>query len=260
MARAAADRKSVAFVGGGTDLGLGSRPARLDTLIRTGALSRLVDHAPADQVVTAEAGMTLSALAAVLARHGQRLALDAPFPFPGHGGRGGGGQRLRPPPRPLRRAPRPRPRGLPGPRRRDGRPRGLQGGEERRRVRPAAPHGGLARDAGAPHRGDVPAPPAPRDRGHRPAPRPGRRAGPLDRRGLACGAARALLGGGRVLLRPARPGGAVRGVRGRGRRPGGADARAGAEGRAPRRAARRLRPPPPSGPGTTRSAREVRSA
>lgn len=80
MARAAVDRKSVAFVGGGTDLGLGNRPSRLDTLIRTGALSRLVDHAPADQVVTAEAGMTLSALAAVLARHGQRLALDAPLP------------------------------------------------------------------------------------------------------------------------------------------------------------------------------------
>lgn len=80
MARAAADRKSVAFVGGGTDLGLGNRPSRLDLVVRTGALSRLVDHAPADQVVTAEAGMTLSALAAVLARHGQRLALDAPLP------------------------------------------------------------------------------------------------------------------------------------------------------------------------------------
>lgn len=80
MARAAADGKSVAFVGGGTDLGLGNRPARLDTVVRTGSLSRLVDHAPADQVVTAQAGMTLAALAAVLARHGQRLALDAPFP------------------------------------------------------------------------------------------------------------------------------------------------------------------------------------
>ncbi len=80
MARAAAGRKAVAFVGGGTDLGLGSRPSRLDTVIRTGGLARLVDHAPADQVVTAEAGMTLSALARVLAGKGQRLALDAPFP------------------------------------------------------------------------------------------------------------------------------------------------------------------------------------
>jgi glycolate oxidase FAD binding subunit len=80
MARAAAQKLVIAFVGGGTDLGLGGRPSRLDAVLRTGSLSRLVDHAPADQVVTAEAGMTLSALAEVLARHRQRLALDAPFP------------------------------------------------------------------------------------------------------------------------------------------------------------------------------------
>ncbi len=80
LARSAAERLAVAFVGGGTDLGLGARPARLDAVVRTGGLSRLVDHAPADQVVTAEAGMTLSALGEALARHRQRLALDAPFP------------------------------------------------------------------------------------------------------------------------------------------------------------------------------------
>jgi glycolate oxidase FAD binding subunit len=80
MARAAAEKLVLVFVGGGTDLGLGARPSRLDAVLRTGALSRLVDHAPADQVVTAEAGMTLSSLAEVLARHRQRLALDAPFP------------------------------------------------------------------------------------------------------------------------------------------------------------------------------------
>jgi glycolate oxidase FAD binding subunit len=80
LARCAADRMAVVFVGGGTMLGLGARPARLDAVVRTGGLSRLVDHAPADQVVTAEAGMTLAALNAVLARHRQRLALDAPFP------------------------------------------------------------------------------------------------------------------------------------------------------------------------------------
>ena len=80
LSRAAAERLALAFVGGGTDLGLGGRPSRLDAVVRTGALSRLVDHAPADQVVTAEAGMTLAALSEVLARHRQRLALDAPFP------------------------------------------------------------------------------------------------------------------------------------------------------------------------------------
>jgi glycolate oxidase FAD binding subunit len=80
MARAASEKLALVLVGGGTDLGLGGRPSRLDAVLRTGALSRLVDHAPADQVVTAEAGMTLSALADVLARQRQRLALDAPFP------------------------------------------------------------------------------------------------------------------------------------------------------------------------------------
>jgi len=80
LRRSAADRMAVTFVGGGTDLGLGGRPARLDAVIRTGALSRLVDHAPADQVVTAEAGMTLGALREVLALHRQWLALDPPLP------------------------------------------------------------------------------------------------------------------------------------------------------------------------------------
>jgi len=80
VARCAAEKLAVAFVGGGTDLGLGARPSRLDAVIRTTSLSRLVDHAPADQVVTTEAGMTLAALGEVLARHRQRLALDAPLP------------------------------------------------------------------------------------------------------------------------------------------------------------------------------------
>jgi len=80
MARAAAEGLSLAFVGGGTDLGLGGRPERLDAVIRTGGLSRLVAHAPGDQVVTVEAGMTLAALQAALAPQGQWLALDAPFP------------------------------------------------------------------------------------------------------------------------------------------------------------------------------------
>ncbi len=79
MTRCAADRMALAFVGGATDLGLGFPPAELDAVIRTSGLSRLVAHAPGDQVVTAEAGMTLLALQRALAPHGQRLALDPPF-------------------------------------------------------------------------------------------------------------------------------------------------------------------------------------
>jgi glycolate oxidase FAD binding subunit len=80
MQGAARDKMKVAFVGGGTDLGLGSPPSALDAVLRTGRLSRVVEHAPADQIVVAEAGLTLGALQRALAGAGQRLALDPPRP------------------------------------------------------------------------------------------------------------------------------------------------------------------------------------
>jgi len=76
----ARDKLSLAFVGGGTDLGLGSPPSRLDAVLRTEGLARVVEHAPSDQIVSVEAGLSLSALQRTLAGHGQRLALDPPFP------------------------------------------------------------------------------------------------------------------------------------------------------------------------------------
>ncbi len=76
----ARDAKSVVFVGGGTDLELGRRPERLDAILRTSRLDRILEHAPSDQIVVAEAGVTLSTLAAALAVHGQRLALDPVSP------------------------------------------------------------------------------------------------------------------------------------------------------------------------------------
>ena len=72
--------QTLAFVGGGTDLELGAPPAKLDAVIRTGRLARIVEHAPSDQIVVVEAGLTLGALQAALASHGQRLALDPPQP------------------------------------------------------------------------------------------------------------------------------------------------------------------------------------
>jgi glycolate oxidase FAD binding subunit len=76
----AAGRQRVVFLGGGTDLGVGLPPSALDAVVRTGRLDRVVDHAPADQVVVAEAGLTVAALQRHLAGHRQRLALDPPFP------------------------------------------------------------------------------------------------------------------------------------------------------------------------------------
>jgi glycolate oxidase FAD binding subunit len=80
MRALARDQLSVAFVGGGTDLALGSPPARLDAVLHTGGLARVREYAPADQIVAVEAGMTLAELQRHLALHGQRLALDPPLP------------------------------------------------------------------------------------------------------------------------------------------------------------------------------------
>jgi glycolate oxidase FAD binding subunit len=76
----ARDRAAVCFAGGGTELELGRPPARLDALVRTGRLARVVEHAPADQIVVVEAGLPLAALQRHLAPHRQRLALDPPLP------------------------------------------------------------------------------------------------------------------------------------------------------------------------------------
>jgi len=80
MKACARDRRRLVFVGGGTDLGVGAPPTGVDVVLRTGMLSRVVEHSPSDQIVVAEAGLTLGALQRTLATHRQRLAIDPPFP------------------------------------------------------------------------------------------------------------------------------------------------------------------------------------
>jgi glycolate oxidase FAD binding subunit len=80
VADAAERDESVAFLGGGTELGLGYAPTRVDVLVKTSHLNRVVEYAPADMVVEVECGITLAELQRALAPHGQRLALDAPYP------------------------------------------------------------------------------------------------------------------------------------------------------------------------------------
>jgi glycolate oxidase FAD binding subunit len=74
----AGDRLALAFAGGGTDLDLGAPPSALDVLVRTARLGRVVEHLPADQIATVEAGLPLAAFQRHLAEHGQRFALDPP--------------------------------------------------------------------------------------------------------------------------------------------------------------------------------------
>jgi glycolate oxidase FAD binding subunit len=69
----------LAFVGGGTELELGAPPTALEAVLLTKGLSRVLEYAPLDQIVTVEAGMALGALQALLLKKGQMLALDPPW-------------------------------------------------------------------------------------------------------------------------------------------------------------------------------------
>ncbi len=77
---AAARGAALAFLGGGTELGLGNPAERVDAVVRTERLERIVEYAPSDMTITVEAGITLGALQRTLAPERQRLALDPPLP------------------------------------------------------------------------------------------------------------------------------------------------------------------------------------
>ncbi len=65
--------------GGGTRMALGGPPARLDVALDMSRLSAIVAHEPADLTVTVQAGATIAAVNAHLARSGQYLPLDPPL-------------------------------------------------------------------------------------------------------------------------------------------------------------------------------------
>jgi glycolate oxidase FAD binding subunit len=77
---AAADGLAVAFRGGGSKLGLGNPPERVDLLVSTGGLDQVLEHAAGDLVVRVQAGVPLADLQDALAPAGQWLALDPPEP------------------------------------------------------------------------------------------------------------------------------------------------------------------------------------
>jgi glycolate oxidase FAD binding subunit len=80
MAQAAREKLRLTFVGGGTTLGLGRAPTALDAAVRTERMARILDYAPSDMVLAAEAGTTLAQIQAATREHRQMLALDAPHP------------------------------------------------------------------------------------------------------------------------------------------------------------------------------------
>lgn len=75
--------KAVVPVGGRRMAQMGGALERGDVELHTTKLDRVIEYSPADMVVTVEAGITLEALQARLARHRQFLPLD-PFGAPGH--------------------------------------------------------------------------------------------------------------------------------------------------------------------------------
>jgi glycolate oxidase FAD binding subunit len=78
MAAAARDRARVCFSGGGTALGVGNPGPEPDMLLDTRRLDRVVEYAPEDQVIVAEAGVTLARLAELAAQNAQWFGVDAP--------------------------------------------------------------------------------------------------------------------------------------------------------------------------------------
>jgi glycolate oxidase FAD binding subunit len=66
--------------GGGTAMDYGGIPGRPGVAVDTRSLDRLIDYPYADMTITVQAGMTLSALRAILAERHQRLLIDAPSP------------------------------------------------------------------------------------------------------------------------------------------------------------------------------------
>nr|MDQ3328045.1 FAD-binding oxidoreductase [Chloroflexota bacterium] len=75
---AGAQGMGVAPRGAGTHLSLGAPPERLDVIVSTHRLDRVLEYNPGDLVVKAEAGVPLHALQTALGASGQMLALDQP--------------------------------------------------------------------------------------------------------------------------------------------------------------------------------------
>jgi glycolate oxidase FAD binding subunit len=64
--------------GGGTKMGLGNPPRRVDLVLSTLRMGEIIEHVPGDQIVRAQAGVKLEDLQENLAESDQLLGLDPP--------------------------------------------------------------------------------------------------------------------------------------------------------------------------------------
>jgi glycolate oxidase FAD binding subunit len=80
VTRTRAAKQAVYPVGGRTALDLGLPPTRPGVACDTTALNAVIDYPARDMTITAQAGITVAALQAELAREGQWLPVDVPSP------------------------------------------------------------------------------------------------------------------------------------------------------------------------------------
>src|SRR5205823_2200293 len=66
--------------GGGTKLGWGAPPRGADLVLSTRRLDQVLEHVWGDMTATVQAGCPVARFQAMLAAHGQRLALDPLWP------------------------------------------------------------------------------------------------------------------------------------------------------------------------------------
>ena len=70
---------SVMPAGAGTKLGIGNLPQKVDVVLATTRLNRVIEYEPADLTVTVEAGIPLAVLQTELAKYRQFLSLNPPY-------------------------------------------------------------------------------------------------------------------------------------------------------------------------------------
>lgn len=80
LARCDADGNKVLVVGGDTLAGMGLPPERVDLILNTTALDKLLEYVPTDLTLSAQSGMAVQAITTLLAQHGQFVPFDAPRP------------------------------------------------------------------------------------------------------------------------------------------------------------------------------------
>lgn len=80
LRHAAQHHWSVVPWGGGTRQLVGAPPTRVDLVVVTTQLDRVLQHEPDDLTISVEAGMTAGALRRYLAQHGQMIPIDPAIP------------------------------------------------------------------------------------------------------------------------------------------------------------------------------------